>query len=155
MPIAAMRKETQKCLIPDFSNLPFPLFFVQMQVLLLACLIGATSALFGEQLRRIALKELPSPMMAADAQFYNYKTDGKCNPNIGIAYTAKQVGTTPYTPLTYYYTARGQLSGIGMTLYDIPSNKSYVPQGFIDHNSVEVSHRMCVGACLLCVYVCV
>lgn len=108
-----------------------------MQVLLLACLIGATSALFGEQLRRIALKELPSPMMAADAQFYNYKTDGKCNPNIGIAYTAKQVGTTPYTPLTYYYTARGQLSGIGMTLYDIPSNKSYVPQGFIDHNSVE------------------
>jgi len=69
--------------------------------------------------------DLPMQMQdAIDAGWTNYST---CQPSLGIPFTEVSNGPTAGSPVTLYYTAEGQLAGLGVTHFGapLPSLKNY------------------------------
>jgi len=59
------------------------------------------------------------PLTASAAENSGWTTlNGECNPNLGIAFVQGSIGRL--TPRTLYYTAAGQIAGVGMTIWSTP-----------------------------------
>jgi len=96
-----------------------------MQRIILVCaalVLAVTGQGIGTQFSRTALLYENLPLNVVDAissGWYNY-TDSSCDSNLGIPYTQTSSGSSNGYPITIFFTAAGQICGMGMTHFGQP-----------------------------------
>jgi charged multivesicular body protein 7 len=81
----------------------------------------------GDRLIRDYTQYTSLPITTADAQAAGWEqSSSDCDPNLGIAWTQGQTSPEEATPITLFFTAQGQMAGIGVTCY------GDILQGLID-----------------------
>jgi len=86
----------------------------------LVCLVSeGKSQGLGENLLRTALLYSPVPLNTTDAENNGWSSYANCDSNIGIAYAMDGYPSKGY-PITVFYTAAGQIAGIGLSHYGNP-----------------------------------
>jgi len=107
----------------------------------LAGFLPLAFAVFGEQVRTIAVKEKELPMTINDLQTAGWSQSSiPCDPEFGIAYHKSGDAPTKEHPQTVFMTANGQFAGVGMTYFNytnVDGKNSYVFQEWIDWGLVQ------------------
>jgi len=99
------------------------------------CLIVSTICLFvatvasqgiGDGLYRTAIVDSVLPLSMSDASAAGWNQDGNCDPNLGIPWSM-HAAPQKTEPVTVFYTAAGQVAGVGLTMWGTPSNGFWLP----------------------------
>jgi len=108
-----------------------------VKYLLFACLINGIFGLkvngdIGSELWRTYLVYDQLPVNVSQANKFSWVPYiSTCDPNLGIAYTYYWNSPGEYYPLVLYFTAGGQIAGLGLVHYGAPApglNEYWVPQ---------------------------
>jgi len=95
---------------------------------LVACLFGLVSSQgIGTSLFRTYPIYDALPMNVYDAANQGWSNYTWCVPNLGAAWSIPSGGPDELKPITLYFTAGGQISGIGITHYGQPDNDWWIP----------------------------
>jgi len=94
--------------------------FTCLLIVLSLAVFGAHASIW-DRLLNPALSEHAMPITADAAAQAGLVTDGQCDPVLGIAYTTSG-GLGSLNPRTLYFTAAGQIQGVGLTIWDAPDD---------------------------------
>jgi len=92
---------------------------VSVLLIAVALLAGSARGIAWDRLLSPAIAESALPTSTSAAVSAGWVQSGGCNGRLGVAYTANG-GTGSTHPMTLYFTAAGQIQGVGMTISNSP-----------------------------------
>jgi len=100
-------------------------------LLLIVVTVSIEARSIGDRLLRDYTSYISMPITTASAQSSGWMLSSTCNPDRGIKATYKGSAPTSSTPISLFFTAAGQLAGIGVNIYGNPKSQ-LISAGFYE-----------------------